>query len=93
MAALAWNDLIKTIFAETFGITAIGATVICAIMVTIIAVILTVTIAMAVSKTKSVFRQEIFKCELCIFETKMESKFVEHQIKNHVSSPDKFLIK
>jgi Na+(H+)/acetate symporter ActP len=94
VAALAWNDLIKTIFAETFGTTAaIGAMVIYAIIVTIIAVILTVTIANAVSKTKSVFRQDVFKCELCPFETKMESKFMEHQIKDHASSPDKFLMK
>ena len=56
VAALAWNDLIKTIFAETFGTTtAMGAMVIYAIIVTIIAVILTVTVANAVSKAKSVF--------------------------------------
>lgn len=94
VAALAWNDLIKTIFAETFGTSAaMGAMVIYAIIVTIIAVILTVTVANAVSKTKSVFRQEILKCALCPFETKMESNFMEHQIKDHASSTDKFLMK
>ena len=94
VAVLAWNDLIKTLFTEFFGTTvAMGAMIIYAIIVTIIAVILTVTIANAVSKAKSVFRQEIFKCELCTFETKMESKFMEHQIKDHASSPDKFLMK
>ena len=94
VAALAWNDLIKTLFTELFGTSAaIGAMVIYAIIVTIIAVILTVTIANAVSKAKSVISQEIFKCELCPFETKMESKFIEHSINKHASSPDKFLMK
>ena len=61
VAALAQNDLIKTIFAETFGTTAaIGTLVIYAVIVTIIAVIFTVTVANAVSKVKSVFRQEMF---------------------------------
>ena len=94
VAALAWNDLIKTIFTEIFGTTvAIGAMVIYAIIVTIIAVILTITVARAAAKAKSVIHQENFKCELCPFTTIIESKFIEHQIKDHAASPDKFLMK
>lgn len=94
VAALAWNDLIKTIFTEIFGeVVAIGAMIIYAVIVTIIAVILTMMVARASAKAKSIIHQEIFKCELCTFETKMESKFIEHQIKDHAASPDKFLMK
>ena len=94
VAALAWNDLIKTIFTELFGTAAaIGAMVIYAIIVTIIAVILTITVARAASRAKSIIHKQHFKCELCPFETKIESTFIEHQIKDHAASPDKFLIK
>ena len=94
VAALAWNDLIKTIFAELFGeAVAIGAMIVYAIIVTIIAVILTITVARAAARAKSIIHQEIWKCELCPFETKIESKFIEHQIKDHAASPDKFLMK
>ena len=94
VAALAWNDLIKTIFTELFGeAVAIGAMIVYAIIVTIIAVILTITVARASARAKSIFHQEIFKCELCPYETKIESKFIEHQIKDHAASPDKFLMK
>lgn len=94
VAALAWNDLIKTIFTEIFGeVVAIGAMIIYAVIVTIIAVILTMMVARVSAKAKSIIHQEIFKCELCTFETKMESKFIEHQIKDHAASPDKFLMK
>ena len=94
VAVLAWNDLIKTLFTEFFGTTAtIGTMIIYTILVTIIAVVLTVTITNTVSKTKFVFRQDVFKYELCSFESKMESKFMEHQIKDHASSPNKFLMK
>ena len=94
VAALAWNDLIKTIFTEIFGeVVAIGAMIVYAVIVTIIAVILTMMVARASAKAKSVIYQEIFKCELCPYETKLESKFIEHQIKDHAASPDKFLMK
>ena len=94
VAALAWNDLIKTIFTEIFGTqAAIGAMIIYAIIVTIIAVILTITVARAAARAKSFIHQEVFKCELCPFQTTVESKFIEHQIKDHAASPDKFLMK
>lgn len=53
VAALAWNDAIKTIFKEIFGEqSAIGPMLLYAILVTIIAVILTIIVARAVSKAK-----------------------------------------
>ena len=94
VAALAWNDLIKTIFTDIFGTAvAIGAMIIYAIVVTIIAVILTITVARAASRAKSIIHKQHFQCELCPFKTKIESKFIEHQIKDHAASPDKFLMK
>ena len=54
VAALAWNDAIKTIFKEIFGEqSAIGPMLAYAILVTVIAVILTIIVARAASKAKS----------------------------------------
>ncbi|MDH3360793.1 MAG: DUF5654 family protein [Nitrosopumilus sp.] len=53
VAALAWNDAIKTIFKEVFGEqSTIGPMLLYAIVVTIIAVILTIIVARAVSNAK-----------------------------------------
>ena len=53
VAALAWNDAIKTIFKEVFGTQdQIGPMLIYAVVVTIIAVILTIIVARAASKAK-----------------------------------------
>jgi len=53
VAALAWNDAIKTIFKEIFGEqSTIGPMLLYAIVVTIIAVILTIIVARAVSNAK-----------------------------------------
>ena len=94
VAALAWNDAIKAVFKEIFGTSdAVGPMLIYAIIVTIIAVILTLTVARAASRAKSMIRQEIFKCKLCKFTTKIESEFIEHTMKEHAASQDKFLSK
>lgn len=54
VAALAWNEAIKTIFKEIFGSAdAIGPMLVYAIVVTIIAVILTIVVARAASKAKT----------------------------------------
>jgi len=54
VAALAWNDAIKTIFKEVFGESnTIGPMVLYAVIVTIIAVILTIIVARAVANAKS----------------------------------------
>lgn len=54
VAALAWNEAIKTIFKEVFGTSeTVGPMLIYAIVVTIIAVILTIVVARAASKAKS----------------------------------------
>lgn len=54
VAALAWNDAIKTIFKEIFGEqSTVVPMLIYAIMVTIIAVILIVIVARAVAKAKN----------------------------------------
>ena len=54
VAALAWNDAIKTIFKEIFGENAgVGPMLMYAIIVTIIAVILTIIVARAVSNAKN----------------------------------------
>ena len=54
VAALAWNDAIKTIFKEVFGENAgIAPMLMYAIIVTIIAVILTIIVARAVSNAKN----------------------------------------
>ena len=53
VAALAWNDAIKTIFKEVFGEqSTIGPMLLYAIIVTIIAVILTIIVARAAAKAK-----------------------------------------
>jgi len=54
IAALAWNDAIKTIFREVFGEeSTIGPMLLYAIIVTIIAVILTIIVARAVANAKN----------------------------------------
>ena len=54
VAALAWNDAIKTIFKEVFGESnTIGPMVLYAVIVTIIAVVLTIIVARAVANAKS----------------------------------------
>ena len=94
IAALAWNDAIKAVFKEIFGIDdAVGPMLIYAILVTIIAVILTVTVADTASKAKSMMKEKTFECNLCDFTSKIESKFIEHTIKEHAASQDKFLSK
>jgi len=94
VAALAWNDLIKKAFAEIFGTAdAIIPMIIYAVIVTIIAVILTIIVARAASKAKSIVVQEIFKCKLCSYETKLESDYLEHNVKQHAANPDKFFMK
>jgi len=64
-----------------------------AIIVTIFAVILTMTVARAALKAKSLVGEKIFACKLCDFTTKMESKFMEHGMKEHAASQDKFFSK
>jgi hypothetical protein len=94
VAALAWNDAIKAVFKEVFGTAdAVGPMLIYAIIITIFAVILTVTVAKAASKAKSIMDEEIFECKLCDYTSKIESKFIEHTIKDHAASQDKFLSK
>jgi hypothetical protein len=54
VAALAWNDAIKTIFKEIFGDSStIVPMLIYASMVTIIAVILIILVARAIAKSKN----------------------------------------
>ena len=54
VAALAWNDAIKSIFKEIFGEQAgPGPMIIYAVIVTIIAVILTIIVARAAAKAKN----------------------------------------
>ena len=92
VAALAWNDAIKAVFKEIFGTAdAVGPMLIYAITITIVAVILTVTVANASSKAKSAMDNRKFQCKLCDFTSKIESQFVEHTIKEHAASKDKFL--
>ena len=94
VAALAWNDAIKAVFKEIFGkADAVGPMLIYAIIVTIIAVLLTVTVANAASKAKSAMNETIFSCKLCDYTSKIESQYVEHTIKEHAASKDKFLSK
>ena len=94
VAALAWNDAIKAVFKEIFGKSdAIAPMLVYAVIITVIAVILTLTVARAASRAKSLMRQEIFQCKLCKFSTKIESEFIEHTMKEHAASQDKFLSK
>ncbi len=54
VAALAWNDAIKTIFKEIFGDSStVVPMLLYAIVVTIIAVILIIIVARAVAKSKN----------------------------------------
>ena len=92
VAALAWNDAIKAVFKEVFGkADAVGPMLIYAIIVTIFAVILTMIVARAALKAKTLVNETIFECKLCDFTAKMESKFMEHGMKAHAASQDKFL--
>ena len=94
VAALAWNDAIKAVFKEVFGTAdAVGPMLIYAIIITIVSVILTLTVARAASKAKSVISGQEFHCKLCNFTSKIESQFIEHTIKEHAASKDKFLSK
>jgi hypothetical protein len=68
-----------------------------ALIVTVFAVILTILVARAASKAKNIVHQQIFDCALCPYRSpyrsKIESEFMEHMIKEHSASPDKFLMK
>jgi len=93
VAALAWNDAIKTMFKEIFGTTdQLGAMLAYAIVVTIIAVILTIFVARAASKAKSIIAKT-YKCNLCDYKTDVQSSFMEHVTKTHAANDDKFLSK
>lgn len=93
VAALAWNDAIKTLFKEIFGTTdQLGAMLAYAIVVTVIAVILTIFVARAASKAKSIITKT-YKCTLCDFKTEVQSEFMEHVTKKHAANEDKFLSK
>ena len=37
--------------------------------------------------------EEIFECKLCDFTSKIEAEFIEHTMKEHAASQDKFLSK
>ena len=92
VAALAWNDAIKAVFKEIFGTEdAIGPMLLYAIIVTIIAVILTILVARAAVNAKEGILKKHFQCKLCDYSSKIESKFMEHTIKEHAASKDKFL--
>lgn len=94
VAALAWNDLIKSFFAQVFGTSdALLPMIIYAIIVTVIAIILTLVVARATSKAKHAIEQKLFKCKLCSYETKIESEYLEHNVKQHAANPDKFFMK
>ena len=94
VSALAWNDAIKAVFKEIFGKEdAVGPMLIYAIIVTIIAVILTIIVARASAKAKSFGNETVFECKLCDFTTNVESKFMEHGMKEHAASHDKFFSK
>ena len=94
VAALAWNDAIKAVFKEVFGkADAVAPMLIYAVIVTIFAVILTVIVARAALKAKSLINEIIFECKLCDFTTEIESKFMEHGMKEHTASHDKFFSK
>ena len=93
VAALAWNDAVKAIFKEVFGAPdAVGPMLVYAILVTNVAVILTLAVARATSKAKSGIRR-IFQCEICKFKSQRESDVMEHTLKEHTASQEKFLAK
>ena len=94
VAALAWNDAIKTIFKEIFGESnTIIPMLLYAVIVTVIAVVLTIIVARATAKAKSIGDKKIFACKLCDYESDVEAKVLEHMFKEHAASQDKFLIK
>ena len=93
VAALAWNDAIKLLFQELFGTQdQLGPMIAYAIFITIIAVILTIIVARAASKAKNII-VKTYSCKLCDFKTKVESDLMEHTVKDHAASQDKFLSK
>lgn len=94
VAALAWNQAITAIFKEVFGTAeTLGPMIVYALIVTAFAVIFTIFVARAASKAKNIVHQEIFDCALCTYRSKIESEYMEHVIKEHSASPDKFLMK
>ena len=94
VAALAWNQAITAIFTEFLGTAeTIGPMVIYALVVSVFAVLLTIIVARASSKVKTLTHQEIFNCSLCSYQSKVESEFMEHMIKEHSANPEKFLMK
>ena len=93
VAALAWNDAIKELFKQAFGTQdQLGAMLGYAIVVTVMAVILTLIVARAASKAKNIMKK-VFRCKLCDFTSEIEAEFMEHQVKAHSASEDKFLSK
>ena len=93
VAALAWNDAIKTLFKEVLGTSDdLAARFTYAILVTVIAVILTIFIARAASKAKSIITKT-YNCSLCDFKTEVQSEFMGHVTKEHSASEEKFLSK
>jgi hypothetical protein len=93
-AALAWNQAITAIFKDVFGnAETLGPMIVYALIVTAFAVFLTILVARAASKAKNIVHQEIFDCALCTFRSTVEPEFMEHMIKEHSASPDKFLMK
>ena len=94
VAALAWNDAIKAVFKEIFGTAdAVLPMLIYAVIVTVLSVILTMTVARAALRAKTMMGDKIFQCKLCDYTTKIQSEFMEHGMKEHAASHDKFLSK
>lgn len=94
VAALAWNDLITTLFAQVFGAAdSIIPMIVYALIVTVFAVVLTIVVSKASSRAKSIMQQKTFQCSLCSFHTKVESKLFEHNVKQHAANQDKFFMK
>jgi len=94
VAALAWNDAVKAIFKEVFGTPdAVGPMLIYAILVTIVAVILTLTVARATSRARAGMAPKFFQCEICKFKSIRESEVMEHTLKEHTASQEKFFAK
>ena len=93
VAALAWNQVITAIFKEVFGTAeTFGPMIVYALIVTAFAVTLTILVARAASRAKNIVHQQIFDCALCTYRSKVESEFMEHMVKEHSASPDKFLM-
>ena len=94
VAALAWNDAIKAIFAQVFGPSSTVVPMLAyALIVTVVAVVLTILVTRAAFAAKSIGHQKIFACKLCDYESIVESKVLEHMFKEHAASQDKFLMK